>query len=212
VCEVAVDTLPVDGIALSIYLATGPEDLVGATDEWSVRLEELQYVVGEGPSPAAYETGQPVIMDRLGAAARRWPAFESLAGGHGLAAAVAWPVTMSRGAPIAVLSGYRRRPGLLGPRQFTDGVILADLVRRALIDDASGLTAVIAAEEDGYLGHYDDVILAAGRLARAHDLSYSDAFAVLRARTFVRGLSVHDVAREILDCPIRTDPSTEAES
>ena len=72
-CQACAGILGMDGGSLTLAYADEERVTLCATDEWSARLEDLQEVVGEGPSYDAY---QERLIHRLlvdGVAELRWP-------------------------------------------------------------------------------------------------------------------------------------------
>jgi hypothetical protein len=77
VCEVALDRLDIDGVAISVRTSGRAQDLTAATGTWARRLEELQYILGEGPGVEADTTAGPVLAAEPADTASRWPGFAS---------------------------------------------------------------------------------------------------------------------------------------
>src|SRR4051812_20904813 len=75
-CGVAVTTLPATGAGISVLAADGRYSLMAAADAASERLEELQFVLGEGPCVDAAATGRPVLVPDLERESNvRWPGY-----------------------------------------------------------------------------------------------------------------------------------------
>ena len=67
-CVQAVSTLPATGAGLSVMTMDIQLSLLAAADPVSERLEELQFVLGEGPCVDAIAAGRPVLVPDLAAA------------------------------------------------------------------------------------------------------------------------------------------------
>ncbi|MEV6717541.1 ANTAR domain-containing protein [Lentzea sp. NPDC051208] len=201
-CAACLHVLPgLDAAALTLRGSARAEEMVGASDEWAARLEEIQYTLGEGPGVAAFRDATPVLVADLSADGVRWPGFEAAAAAAGLAAMFAFPLQVG-GIRLGTLDLYRRRPGGLTPVAVADATILADVVTYALLEQDD------SADEDEQLRmtlSYQDVNMATGMLAAQLRISLEDAFARLRAHAFSSGHSVLDVARELLERRIPLD-------
>jgi hypothetical protein len=200
VVEVAVAEIEVDAAAITVRTAARAQDVLAATDNWALRLEELQYTVGDGPGVQAYRTGGPVLISDLLVGESRWPGFADVVAEVGAAAAFAFPL-QAGGIRLGTLALYRRRPGALGPDELADAAILADLATTALLTDI----AAQSPDAEPAVGRYDDVNIATGMLAVQLKVSVEDAFLRLRAHAFSRRRPLLDVARDVLERRLRLD-------
>ncbi|MCX2946972.1 ANTAR domain-containing protein [Lentzea sp. NEAU-D7] len=190
-----------DAAALTLRGSAHAEEMVGASDEWAARLEEVQYTLRDRPGVAAFIDAAPVLVADLGVDGVRWPGFAAAAAAEGLAAMFAFPLRAG-GIRLGRLDLFRRRPGGLTAAAVADAVVLADLATCALLeqDDSAG--------EDEQLRmtlSYQDVNMATGMLAVQLQISLEDAFSRLRAHAFSSGCSVLDVARDLLERRIPLD-------
>jgi hypothetical protein len=200
-CAACVHVLSgVDAAALTLRGSARAEEMVGASDEWAARLEELQYTLGEGPGVAAFRDATPVLVADLGVDGVRWPGFDVAAAAVGLGAMFAFPLQVG-GIKLGTLDLYRRRPGGLTAGALADAATLADLATYALLEqneraDDDQLRMTLS---------YQDVNMATGMLAAQLRISLEDAFARLRAHAFSSGRSVLEVARDLLERRIPLD-------
>jgi hypothetical protein len=69
--------LPVDGVAVGVRAGPDTAQLVHASDPVGTALDNLQFILGEGPGVDAYRHGVPVLIPDLNAPAvlDRWPGF-----------------------------------------------------------------------------------------------------------------------------------------
>ena len=72
-CLSAIDLLGVSGVALTIAYTGAERVTLCATDDHAARLEDLQDVLGQGPGPAVYRTGQYVDVVLGTGDDERWP-------------------------------------------------------------------------------------------------------------------------------------------
>jgi hypothetical protein len=184
----------VDGAALTLRGSARAEEMVGASDEWAARLEEIQYTLGEGPGVSAFTDATPVLVADLGVDGVRWPGFGAAAAAEGLAAMFAFPLRVG-GIRLGTLDLYRRRPGGLSAVVAADAVMVADLATYALLEqnDTAGMDDQLRMTLS-----YQDVNMATGMLAAQLRIGLEDAFARLRAHAFASGRSVLEVARDLL--------------
>ncbi|MGX6601924.1 hypothetical protein ACWKSP_07295 [Micromonosporaceae bacterium Da 78-11] len=67
-------TVPAYGAGVSVLAESGRYSLLAAADAASERLEEMQFVLGEGPCVDATATGRPVLVGDLDEERpARWP-------------------------------------------------------------------------------------------------------------------------------------------
>jgi hypothetical protein len=193
-CSACLHVLPgVDGAALTLRASARAEEMVGASDEWAAKLEEIQYTLGEGPGVTAFADATPVLVADLSSDGVRWPGFQAAAVAEGLAAVFAFPLQVG-GIRLGTLGLYRRRSGGLTTAVAADAAMVANLATYALLEQSE------LADDDQLRMtlSYQDVNMATGMLAAQLRISLEDAFARLRAHAFSSGRSVLDVARDLL--------------
>lgn len=201
VVEIAVAEVEVDAAAITVRTAARAQDVMAASDDWALRLEELQYTVGDGPGVQAHRTGGPVLISDLLVGASRWPGFADAAAEAGAGAAFVFPL-QAGAIRLGTLALYRRRTGALASDELADAAILADLATTALLTDAA------ARDPDAgqpAAGRYDDVNVAIGMLAVQLKISVEDAFLRLRAHAYSRRRPLLEVARDVLERRLRLD-------
>ncbi len=84
-CIACADAVAAVGAGLSLARDGGPRELVFVTDPCTGELQELQFMLGEGPCMDALSSGRAVLAPDLSSAAsqRQWPAFAPAASGLG---------------------------------------------------------------------------------------------------------------------------------
>jgi ANTAR domain/GAF domain len=198
VCTVCVAALvSVEAAALTLRAKPRAQEMLAASDEWSARLEETQYTIGEGPGIQAYVDGAPVLVDDLRAEQARWPVFAEAALGMDATAAFAFPLQVGA-IRIGTLNMYRHRPGRLSHDDLTDSALLADLATIALLKHTD-TTENSPPDWMRPIGSYQDINIATGMLAARLGISLDDAFARLRGRSYAESRSVLDVARDVVE-------------
>jgi hypothetical protein len=173
--------------------------LVFATDPTSVRLEDLQLTVGEGPCVDAYATGGPILVPDLAGDVARWPAFGSVAIELGAAAVFSFPLQVGA-VRLGSLDLYRATSGgLFGPT-LTDALILADLATRAVIEELDGHQVEdVTWLEDSHV----EIHQAVGMVRIQLGVRSDTALLRLRAHAFTQGLSLAAVAAQVVTRTLR---------
>src|SRR6202161_2523869 len=126
------EVLGVTGVAVSVPLAGGG-DVVWRTEGVSVRLDDLQFTLGQGPGVDAAASGELVLEPDLGAVpAQRWPVFTPAALDLGVRAVFAVPLQIGA-IRVGVLLAQRDAPGLVDGGVLTDMLVFADAATGALL-------------------------------------------------------------------------------
>ncbi|MEV0522187.1 ANTAR domain-containing protein [Streptomyces sp. NPDC050439] len=190
--------LGVDGVAVSLG-----EELVWFSDRTSARLEDVQFVIGQGPSLFLLaESGVLEVPDLDRLLVGQWPQFVPEAKELGVAALFVWPVNIGA-AQVGTLTGYRRTAGPLAGRHVAEGWLVADSLAGHLLGRWPGMSAGEEGDGPGSVGavdlHRAEVHQATGVLSVRLDVPVAEALARLRARAFASGRSLTDTARFILD-------------
>ncbi|KRC65490.1 hypothetical protein ASE12_12440 [Aeromicrobium sp. Root236] len=194
-CEAGRRLLDAEGASMTLDYAGNGRLMVHATDELSAQLDDLQDVVGEGPSFDAADSGE-IVVARLGNGDEdRWALFSDRLidlGFRGTLVAVPLRAELS---VLGVLSLHRR-----GTDQEEDLVSARFL----------GATVGTALLQDPRLGGSDQVAneawatrstihQATGMIVAQVGVRTEDAMALLRAQAFARNTSLADVAQDIVD-------------
>jgi GAF domain len=208
-CAVAAAVGGVDGAWLSVMSDPARRALVHATGGRAAGLDELQFMLGEGPCVDAFTSGAPVLVADLGAAACRvrWPGFAVAAVQAGAGAVFAFPLALGA-IRVGVLGLYRAGPGSLSPRGLADVLVCADLALLMLLNSRAGA----AAEGDGraYDGWSDDhagVYQATGMVSVQRGVGLEEALALLRAIAFAHDRALGEVAAAVVARRLRLDPN-----
>ena len=193
-CEAGRQLLEAEGASMTLDYAGSGRLMVHATDELSAQLDDLQDVVGEGPSFEAATSGE-VVVARLGTGDEdRWALFSDRLvdlGFRGTLVAVPLRAELS---VLGVLSLHRR-----GPDQDEDLVSARFL----------GATVGTALLQDPRVGRPDQVSTeawatrskihqATGMIVAQVGVRTDDAMALLRAQAFARNTSLAEIAQDIV--------------
>jgi hypothetical protein len=143
-----------------------------ATGELVAQMEELQFILGEGPSVDASNLRQLVVAIDLAAIdladpdAARWPVFAGAALRAGVRAILAFPLVLGA-ACIGVLTLYKRAPGGLSPDQHADTLVATEIMSQMILTmQVSAAPDELAAALTHAGSHRPEVHQAAGRQPR----------------------------------------------
>lgn len=194
-CEAGRRMLDADGASMTLDYTGNGRLLMHATDELAAKLDDLQDVVGEGPSFEAAATGE-VVVARLGDGDEdRWALFSDRLidlGFVGTLLAVPLRADLS---VLGVLSLHRR-----GPDQDEDLVsarFLGATVGTALLQDPSvGRPDQVSKEA---WATRSQIHQATGMIVAQVGVRTEDAMALLRGQAFARNTTLLEVARDIVE-------------
>jgi hypothetical protein len=183
----------------TLTLSSATERLtVRSSESTFARIEDLQVVLGEGPTQLAFSEGRTVVAhldgrEGEGEDAAAFPVFTSMASDiDGPVTVYAVPMRPARRV-VGVLTLYLRGSGLT--RSLEEAQFLADAAGAALLGDPD--TADIGAQpswpQRARLHQATGVVVAQLGIAPA------DALAVLRAHAFGRASTLESVVDDVLD-------------
>ncbi len=182
--------------------------LVHASNATSASLEDLQLTVGEGPCLDTFASGGPVLINDVGQARQRWPAFAEQAHTLGAAAVFSFPLQVGV-IRLGSLDCYRDRTGPLGETAVTDALLLAELATQTILAELDGHTT----DDVSWLADpHAEIHQASGMVQVQLGLGTTAETALLRMRgyAYTHALALSDVARRITTRELRltgeTDP------
>jgi hypothetical protein len=200
VCQAAVEGLDVDGAAISLLTASTLRETLYATDATAELLEDLQFSLGEGVCVDAATSGGPVLIADLNDPAQtsRWPMYAAAVVDQARVSAVfAFPLQWGP-INVGVLDLFRRDPGPLNSAQVRDAINASEAAALMLL----GLRADPDPEGDAVWDRSwskrAEIHQATGMVIAQLGINPTDAFARLRAHAFTEGVSLGDVARDLV--------------
>ena len=198
VCRTAARDLPAMGVGISI-LSEGSSPLPVATSSAElVQVEELQFVLGEGPCIDAYASRRPVLVPDLSAAATTtWPSYAPAAHTLGVRAVFAFPLQVGA-AQLGAMDVYRDTLGGMAPDTLSSALTFAEVAMQRLLLDAGTGTQAVADLFDDIDGNRFEVYQAQGMLMAQLGVSAEQALMRLRAHAFAHERRAVDVARDII--------------
>lgn len=190
-CTALVEILGREGGAMTVDVAAPSRATLCATDAYAERLEDLQNVLGEGPTIDAQRLGEPVTAtpDELPA---RWPMLaqflsEQLAPAYLLAV----PMRPAR-AVLGVLSLHGSQPLPEEP-----GIVEAQYLANAIGVAVLGAVEHTEPAEELWSAR-DRVNQAVGMVVAQLRIRPDDALAVLRAHAFTDSTTVNAIADQVV--------------
>lgn len=213
-CELCLAATRVSGVGLSVADGRSRHltSSVWGTDAVSMRLEELQFGLAEGPIIDALESTLPVLESDLSDVShRRWPWFAPAAVEAGAVAVFVLPLCaggrcLAGERCLGALSLHRSSTGDLTVEQYDDF--------RDIADAAMGLLRSVspdAGEEPGgwTVGpgtrFQPEIHQAVGVLMSALDLGADQALDRLRGHAFATEQPINVVARDIVSGRLRLE-------
>jgi hypothetical protein len=194
-CLACARLLGADGAAVTLAYTATERVTLCVTDAVAGRLEALQDILGQGPGPDAYQSGEPVVAalgDRT--AAGRWPVF------HDTACAAAGPdktlyafPIRPQGVVLGVLTLHQRT---LQPLRYglADAQFLADTLGAAVLRDPDSMGTLTR----GPWASRARVHQATGMIIAQLGIGPEDALAVLRAHAYAHDASLDLIAEQVV--------------
>ncbi len=202
----------------------GARDQVCATGARTGLLEDLQLTTGEGPCLDAYCSGAPVLVGELAGETGRWPGYGPEALAAGTAAVFSLPLQVGA-VRLGTLDLNRDTVGPLSAAQLADALELAGLATETLLELAGAAnvpgpspdpdspveadqpgdhtggddSATRPVDNFGWLpGVHAEVHQASGMVSISAGVGVGDALLRLRAHAFTSGVSITEVARQVI--------------
>ena len=209
VCALCEETTGATGVALCVA-EDGLHPLtstVCGTDEVSLRLEELQLGLAEGPIADALDSTFPVLVPDLNDVSHpRWLWFSPAAAETGVGALFVLPLCVGE-TRLGALSLYRSTCGDLTAGEFDDFAALAEAATEILLvgsargGEVSGSWAVGAGT-----GFLPEIHQAVGMIMGHLFVGAEHALARLRGHAFAGDQSISEVAHQIVQQRLRLEP------
>lgn len=201
VLDAAMGTGRWDACGMTVVGADGALRSVGAASPSARRLDELQYLIGEGPVLDVV-SAEPVlqILSADLEDDNRWPGWSTVAAGTGNRSVLA--LRLFTDVTVGALSLYSRHPACADARTLAAAQVAA----------AQASVVLVYAQCEWRLWNTIDVQNTIGRaqgiLMQRYGIAADAAMAVLRTYSAEHELTVTEVARRIADAGASFDPST----
>lgn len=197
ICLAAAEAMCGSGAGITVVTGAGLRGVIAATGPLSERLEELQFVCGEGPCIDAVRLGHPILVDDLEDRVwGDWTGYAPAAQAAGVRAVFAFPIQIGA-ARVGALDVYRQAPGPLSTEELADGLVFAEFALTALLDGQEAApTGQLAADVEEAFDYR--IYQAQGMVSVQLKLDLVEAMARLRAHALVTELRLSDVADRVL--------------
>ncbi|TDU86856.1 ANTAR domain-containing protein [Kribbella voronezhensis] len=199
--EATVELIEADAAGLMLADDHGVLHVMASSDDQAELLELFELQQDEGPCPACFRSGQPVVNVDL----HSWPDFAAAAAAGGYVSAHAVPLRL-RGQVIGAMNLFRSSSAPLSADDTALAQALADMATIGLLHqrEVEGHR-----ELSSQLQHALDsrivIEQAKGMLAERAGLSVSEAFSAMRSYARGNGCGLTSVAHNVLDGSLQTD-------
>ncbi|MBG0560820.1 GAF and ANTAR domain-containing protein [Actinoplanes sp. NEAU-A11] len=206
ICVASAEALSASGAGISVMTADGTRGVCATSDPVSERVEELQYVLGEGPCIDAFAARRPVLAaDLSDAATFQWPVYAPAAQDDGVCAVFAFPLQVGA-ARLGVMDIFRDHVGRLTGTELQTAFTFAVVTVEALLDmQQNGVardgddTAVLD------VGRRAELFQAQGMVMMQLGVSIGEALVRMRAYAYAENRRLEDVARDVVERRLRWD-------
>ena len=181
-----------DSVSVTVKHSGGPFVTAASTDDLSLRADELQYQLGEGPCVEAC-TGPPVIQaQRIGSDGERWPTYAPRASGElGIASQVAFRM-YDGDTTYGGLNLYSRTPDAYDSEDLSVAELFAQQ-GAVVMGHAAAVTQM-----DQALATRKIIGQAIGLIMERYDVDEDRAFQFLARMSQTGNIKLRDVAQEIV--------------
>lgn len=178
---------------------------LGTTDAVSSFIEEMQFMLGEGPCIDAYNLEVPIAEPDLANSVGRWLGFTPPVFKAGVKALFAFPLHVGA-ARMGSLDLYRDRSGTLSDDQHADALIMADVVcQRVLAMQAEAPSGELAAQLEAVMTPQNVVYQAVGMVSAQLGVSVDESLIRLKAHAFANDRLLTELSRDVVARRLRFD-------
>lgn len=197
VAELSVRTLPGCDSAGVTLRSEGNYSTTAATDEFSLKMDRIQYEAGEGPCVEALETAEfrqiQAVSQEL-----RWRDFCRRAQQDGFGSNLSFPLRIN--GSVGVLNIYAKNERAFDDRTIEIGQIFARQVSIALRNAQMYVAARdLAKQLNEALETRDLIGQAKGILMERESISDEEAFAMLRTISQHANVKLRDIAQRLVE-------------
>jgi GAF domain-containing protein len=205
VCFAVVPVLSASGAGISMMTADGTRGVCIASDPVSQHVDDLQFVLGEGPCMEAFEHRRPVLVTDVADTATRWPLYAPAAEQGGVRAVFAFPLQIG-GARLGVLDVFRRDAGPLTADQLTDALLFTDVTVSAVLDRQESAGTGRSDDLDAAIRHRAELFQAQGMIMVQLGVPLAEAMVRLRSHAYAQNRRLDELARDVVAGRIRFIP------
>jgi hypothetical protein len=209
-CNVCMDVTATSGVGIMLKSRNVTRGSLGMTDAVSSFIEELQFMLGEGPCIDAYNLEVPIAEPDLADPTSRWLGFTPPVLKAGVRALFAFPLRVGA-VRIGSLDLYRDHSGALSDDQHADALIMADVVSQAVLTmQAEAPLGELAAQLEAEMTPQNVVYQAVGMVSAQLGVSVDESLIRLKAHAFANDRLLTELAQDVLARRLRFDAAGEA--
>ena len=197
VCLSVVEDCKLRGATVAVMTVDGAEASVAASDPEIHAMLDLQFALGEGPSPDSFATGRPVLVSDLQRSDGRWVGFTGAALASGISGVYAFPLGEGA-ARLGVLTCYVDAGRELSSDDLRCCLLAADHATSLLLSSSGDGSAPPDPDVQQSLTIRSEVYQAQGMLMVQLGVSLPDALARLRAMAFAEGIDLNELATDLV--------------
>ncbi|MER6137979.1 GAF and ANTAR domain-containing protein [Streptomyces sp. NPDC001815] len=207
-CDTVCEVLAVDGVAFSLLTDTPSRQLLCASNNTALRLEEIQFTVAEGPCITAASQGVPAVGSGLRQRVTPWPFFGATVAEQlpEVGAVYAFPLRLAD-QTLGSMELFTRASDGLDASSMRAGAQVADAVVTALLPAHRELFDDFAyprwKPQDVARAHWSSTHQAIGVVAARFGMSVEAALATMRAEAFRTGQTLAEITSAVLRRPPR---------
>ncbi|MBA4609074.1 GAF and ANTAR domain-containing protein [Aeromicrobium sp. Marseille-Q0843] len=193
-CEAGRRMLNADGAAIVLPAESDLRVTACATDELAATLEDVQSVVGQGPTPSALDSGDVISAEVSRSGDGVWPLFHERVRQLGFVGVLTAVPLIFEHHTVGVLSVHRKA------HDKTDAAVyrfLGAALGAALLEDPANALGGTS-QEDAWSSQAK-VHQATGMVIAQVGVRPTDAIALLRAQAFSAGTTLLEVAEHVLE-------------
>jgi hypothetical protein len=203
-CAASADVIGVRGAGVVLLSDKRTLGNVCVSDAVIQTVEDVQYVLGQGPCVDAFHTRTPVLVGDL-ATDERWTEFRRGALAVGMQAAFGFPILVGPSC-IGALNLFNDHPGALTDEQHADAVAVAHVAGRTVLGwQATAAPGLLAWQLEHVPAHRAAVHQASGMVSVQADVPVGDAMTLLRAYAFAEDRQISEVASDVVGGRVRFD-------
>lgn len=194
VCLAGVTVLPsVRAIGVTVMSELGVV-LAAASDDWAAKVQELEWLIGEGPSLTAYDSGRAVVVTDFATETEQWPGYAAASSTQQPRGIWAVPLCI-HGLCVGTITLYF--PASVPPSaelDLADANAFAEIAATALLADLEQACRGGPGRAEQFIVH-----IATGVLAARLQIQPDDAESWLRASAFSNDLPLVEMARRVIE-------------
>jgi GAF domain-containing protein len=210
-CSVCMDVTATSGVGIMLRSDDVTHGSFGMTDAVSSFIEELQFMLGEGPCIDAYNLAIPIAEPDLADPTSRWLGFSPPVFEAGVRALFAFPLRVGA-VRLGSLNLYRDHPGALSDDQHADALIMADVFSEAVLTMQPGAAPDELADQlDAVMTPLNVVHQAVGMVSAQLGVSVDTSLIRLKAHAFANDRLLTELSQDVLARRLRFDAAGEAQ-